>query len=136
MSEVPERDDLNLVLAVGIFTAAIGGTYIFSLLRIFYFHNMFFYAYEPLAGLAGGIGIWYAGRAHSVRNGLLGALAALLAIMLVEFLDLYLLRHEMWSGSLWSDAAERFSPSNWLKWLKIFFGIYIGWFVGYRGRRE
>ncbi len=90
--------------------------------------------HEPAAAFLGALGIWFFGAGGSVGRGLLGVVAALLAMLLGDlFAVMALMPLPDWGGAP-AQLLTLFRWHHWPKLVRYAFGMYLAWYICSAGR--
>jgi hypothetical protein len=92
-------------------------------------------SYDLLAALPAAIAVYFCCPGGRARDGIIGMLAALLAMLAGEALHVLTTVTVLdWPPVLWLMAQE-FRSAEWPKLLRYGFGLYLGWHMAYNSRQ-
>ncbi len=89
---------------------------------------------EPVAALVGALGVWCFSPGREVREALMGAGAALAAMLLCDVFGLMGRTFVLDWGEIPGMLVRSFHWYNWPRLVRYGFGLYVGWHICYAGR--
>jgi len=115
---------------------AVGGFLVSLATQAFLLRGWYIGNYELLAALAAAIGVWSFADRQSPAHCVLGAMAALTAMLLGDAYRAMAFSHfEEWRA-IPEIVVSQFNTDALPKLLRYGFGIYMGGYLGYYGRFE
>ena len=113
---------------------AIGGFLVSLATQLYLLRGWYIGNYELLAALAAALGVWAFAGARNFTNGLLGAAAALAAMLLGDSFRAMAFNQFLEWSAIPNMLKSQFEAEAWPKVIRYAFGVYIGGYLGYYGR--